>query len=92
MSSCVQYAGLCGRKQAAGRAEEVSLMIMVTRLNGSELVINAELIETIEATPDTVVTLTTGRRVIVQESVAQVSQRTLAYRRAVSQRDIEAGC
>jgi len=58
-------------------------MIMVTRLDGSELVINAELIETVEATPDTVVTLTTGKRIIVQETVTQISQRTLAYRRAV---------
>ena len=64
-------------------------MIMVTRLNGSELVINAELIETIEATPDTVVTLTTGKRVIVAESVAQVSRRALAYRRALQHREIE---
>ena len=59
-------------------------MIMVTRLDGSELVINAELIETVEACPDTVVTLTTGKRIIVQETVIQISQRTLAYRRAVS--------
>jgi flagellar protein FlbD len=62
-------------------------VIMVTRLNGSELVINAELIETVEATPDTVVTLTTGKRVVVAETVSQVSRRALAYRRAISSRE-----
>jgi flagellar protein FlbD len=67
-------------------------MILLTRLNGSELVINAELIESVEATPDTVVTLTTGKRIIVTESVSQVSRRALAYRRAVVHRDLEMGC
>lgn len=66
-------------------------MIMVTRLDGSELIINADLIESAEATPDTVITLTTGKRIIVQESVAQVSRRVLAYKRAIHHRDIEAG-
>jgi len=50
------------------------------------------LIESVEATPDTVVTLTTGKRIIVTESVSQVSRRALAYRRAVVHRDLEMGC
>lgn len=58
-------------------------MIEVTRLNGQLLVVNAELIETVEATPDTVVTLTTGRKLVVREPVAEVARRVIAYRRAL---------
>ncbi|HLI25961.1 MAG TPA: flagellar FlbD family protein [Chloroflexota bacterium] len=57
-------------------------MIRVSRLDGSELVVNAELIETVEATPDTHLTLTDGKQLIVRESVDEVVQRVLAYRRA----------
>lgn len=54
----------------------------MTRLNGEALVLNAELIETVEATPDTVITLTTGKRLIVRERPEDVVRRVLAYRRA----------
>lgn len=57
-------------------------MIAVTRLNGSLVVVNAELIEFVETTPDTLVTLTTGRKVNVRESVEEVIERVLAYRRS----------
>ena len=43
-------------------------MIEVTRLNGKGLTINSDLIEMIEETPDTVITLTTGKKIIVKES------------------------
>ena len=43
-------------------------MIEVTRLNGTTVLINAELIELVEETPDTVISLTTGRKLIVKES------------------------
>jgi flagellar protein FlbD len=59
-------------------------MIRVTRLNGQEMVLNADLIETIEATPDTVISLTTGRKVLVREPPEEVARRVLAYRRAVA--------
>lgn len=55
-------------------------MIRVSRLDGSELVINAELIELIEPTPDTIITLTTERKLIVRESVDEVIARVIAYR------------
>ena len=58
-------------------------MVRVTRLDGSQLVVNADLIETLEATPDTVITLTTGRRLVVREPVDQVIRRVVAYRRRV---------
>ncbi len=57
-------------------------MIKVTRLNGTETVINAELIESVEGTPDTVISLTTGHKYVVQESVDEVVARVLAYRKA----------
>lgn len=47
-------------------------MIVVTRLNGSKLTINALLIETIEETPDTIITLTTGKKFIVAENASAV--------------------
>lgn len=61
-------------------------MISVTRLRGEPLVVNAELLETVEATPDTVLTLTTGQKFVVRESVEEVVRRVIAYRRAVVRR------
>ncbi|HHV54079.1 MAG TPA: flagellar FlbD family protein [Firmicutes bacterium] len=58
-------------------------MIQATRLDGSEIVINADLIETVEAVPDTVITLTTGRKLVVRESVDELVGRVVAYRRRV---------
>ncbi|MBI3967358.1 MAG: flagellar FlbD family protein [Chloroflexi bacterium] len=58
-------------------------MIKVSRLNGSELVVNAELIETIETTPDTVISLTSGKKLIVREPLDEVVERAIAYRRRI---------
>ncbi|HID22200.1 MAG TPA: flagellar protein [Planctomycetaceae bacterium] len=58
-------------------------MIKLSRLNGEEFVVNAELIRFIESRPDTYVTLTTDERFIVRESVEEVVKRSLAYKRAV---------
>ena len=59
-------------------------MIKVTRLKSQEeFVLNAELIETIEETPDTVITLTSGRKLIVEESMDQVVRKIMDYRRAI---------
>lgn len=58
-------------------------MIIVTRLNGTEIVVNADLIETIEATPDTVVTLVDGTRYLVEEPPATIIERVMGFRAAV---------
>ena len=58
-------------------------MIKLTRLNGDEVVVNAELIRFVESRPDTFVTLTTNDRLIVSEPVAEVIKRAIAYARAV---------
>jgi flagellar protein FlbD len=58
-------------------------MIKLTRLNGDEFVVNAEMIRYVESRPDTYVTLTSNERVIVKEPVAEVVRRAIAYPRAV---------
>lgn len=58
-------------------------MIYVTRLDGTEMVLNCELIVTIEKTPDTLVTMTTGERLLVRESVGELVERTVGYRNRV---------
>ena len=57
-------------------------MIRLTHLNGDAFVLNAELIRYIEARPDTYVTLTSGDRLIVQETMDQVMGRAIDYHRA----------
>lgn len=56
-------------------------MIKLTRLNGKEFVINDDLIEMIEATPDTVITMTNGSKMVVSESVDEIIQRIIDFRR-----------
>jgi flagellar protein FlbD len=58
-------------------------MIQVTRLNHSRLILNSDLIESIENTPDTVVTLVNDRRITVMESVEELIERVRAYRRSL---------
>jgi flagellar protein FlbD len=58
-------------------------MIWATRLNGNEMVINADLIESIEATPDTVITLIDGKKYIVGEPAAELVARIVRYRAAI---------
>ena len=54
-------------------------MIKLTRLSGEPFILNAELIEYVEARPDTFVTLTTGERLVVAESMDEVMRRAVAY-------------
>jgi flagellar protein FlbD len=55
-------------------------MIELTRLNGSPMVLNSDLIKTAEASPDTMLTLINGEKLIVREETAEVMERVLAYR------------
>ena len=57
-------------------------MIKLTRLGGEPFVLNAELIRYIEKRPDTFVTLTTGERVVVVETMDEVVERTIEYQRS----------
>ncbi len=58
-------------------------MIQLTRLNHVPLIVNADLIEHVEVTPDTVVALTTGQKFLVLESAGEVVERVVEYRRAI---------
>lgn len=58
-------------------------MIKVTRLNGRPFVINAELIQFIEETPDTVITMTTHEKVLVKESADEVIRRVVEFGRSL---------
>lgn len=60
-------------------------MIRVTRLgHNADMILNVDLILSIESTPDTVVTLTTGHKYVVQESPDELVRRAIAYRRQIS--------
>ncbi len=55
-------------------------MIELTRLNGTAIVLNSDLIKTAEASPDTMLTLINGEKLIVREEIDEVLDRVLAYR------------
>ena len=58
-------------------------MIQVTRLNQSALVLNCDLIEQIESTPDTLITLTNNQKLIVRETADEIVERIRQYRRSI---------
>jgi len=58
-------------------------MISLTRMDGAGIVVNADHILSVEATPDTVLLLTTGLHLMVRETVAEVVDRTATWRRRV---------
>ena len=66
-------------------------MIKVTKLNGNELVVNADLIEFIERTPDTLISLTTGRKIMVLEEMDDVIRRAVGYRAKTRTHPVPAG-
>ena len=60
-----------------------SNVIDVTKMNGLEFTINADLIEVIEEVPDTVITLTTGKKIMVKESRLQIKNLVKNYKREI---------
>ncbi len=58
-------------------------MIEVTKLNDVKIIINADLIETIEATPDAVITLLNGKKFVVKENVEEIMTRAILYQQRV---------
>lgn len=59
-------------------------MISITKINDVEMVVNCDLIELIETTPDTTITMTTGRKVIVKESAEEVMERIVEYKKRLA--------
>ncbi len=74
-------------------------MITVTRLNGQQLAVNPDLIQRIESTPDTIVTLIDGTKYVIEETPAEVADRIITFRatvvartmRIAEQEDAQAG-
>ena len=66
-------------------------MINVTRLDSSELVINSDLIETVEAIPETIIHLTTGKKIMVKETVDEIIGRVTGFKRSSQEIRIHAG-
>lgn len=60
-------------------------MIALRRINGSEFILNADFIEAIESTPDTMITLTSGKRIIVLNSVDDIVRKTIKYKQLYNQ-------
>ena len=59
-------------------------MIKLSRINGVKFYLNADLIEMIESSPDTVITLHTGKTVMVADSVQQVLRKIICYKRRIN--------
>ena len=58
-------------------------MIELTKINDVKFTLNADMIEFVEETPDTVISLTTGKKIIVKEDRQEVTNLVIAYRRAI---------
>lgn len=59
-------------------------MIEATRLNNQKIIINAEFIEFVESTPDTVISLTTGKKLMVKEKIEEIVQKVVDYKREIN--------
>jgi flagellar protein FlbD len=60
-------------------------MIQLTRLNNSPLIVNSDLVKFVEQSPDTVITLVNGEKILVREKADEVLNRIVAFRRSVLQ-------
>jgi flagellar protein FlbD len=61
-------------------------MIVVKKINGEEIVVNCDLVETIEFTPHAVLSLTTGEKLILDETREELLKKIIEYKRAIFQR------
>jgi flagellar protein FlbD len=61
-------------------------LIYLTRLNGDKVMVNVDMLEMLEETPDTVVTLTTGKKIVVKESTRQIREQVIAFRKLIETR------
>ncbi|MGC1373208.1 MAG: flagellar FlbD family protein [Candidatus Sulfotelmatobacter sp.] len=58
-------------------------MIRLTRLNNQSFIVNSDLIKFVEQSPDTLITLISGEKIVVRENAEQVLQRVISFRRSV---------
>ncbi len=68
----------------AEEADRREPVVRLSRFDSSEFYLNAELIETIEKTPDTVISLTNGKKLVVRESAQEVISRVIEYRQRIA--------
>ena len=64
-------------------------MILVKKINQQEIIVNCELIETIEFGPHAVMSLTTGEKVVVDETAESIIHKVIQFKRAVHERGVE---
>jgi flagellar protein FlbD len=64
-------------------------MILITRFNGSKFYINAEMIRSVESTPDTVITLSSGEKLVVKDNTKDVIRRVILYKRMINNPEME---
>jgi len=62
-------------------------VIVLTRLNGHPVMLNCDLIESIECDPETIITLTTGNAVVVREPLEEIERRVVAFKRKIYGRE-----
>jgi len=60
-------------------------MIALRRINGQEFVLNVDMIESIEVTPDTMITLTSGKKIFVQNSLEDIVRKAIKYKQLIHQ-------
>jgi len=58
-------------------------MIYLTRLNGEKIILNSDLIEFVEETPDTVISLTNGKKLVVKESAEDIRRKVISFKREI---------
>ena len=71
------------RKNGGIRLGRWKSVIDVTRINNTRFVLNCDLIQPVEETPDTVITLTTGTKYVVKESCEEIKKKVLEYKRSI---------
>jgi flagellar protein FlbD len=59
-------------------------MLILTKINQAQIAVNPDLIQYIEETPDTVITMTNDEKVVVKESIAEIIEKVVSYRRYVN--------
>jgi flagellar protein FlbD len=59
-------------------------MIFVQRFDGKKIVINGDLIEMIEMTPDTIITMTTGKKITVKDKVEDIIEKVKTYKKEIN--------
>ncbi len=64
-------------------------MISLRKLNDKEFVVNCELIQSIECMPDTIISLTTGEKLVVKDGAEEIVRKVIEYKRVINGREIE---